>query len=404
MKDIIQVINHDEVPKTWLDYYEQALKTMPEGKIYYLTEEFLQDITTHIHLSLSHQTLIKETMQLIQSEASLRKLFWLCHTILFVEKKDCEGEVRTWPTLRHTQMIPKRLTYMFSVIVLLSGYPSVLAYYEQLGPIPRSIISDTLSTLDEYMHLWQEETGFSGLSPYHYERLLQHFRGELFRIGRFEYHRIIFTHPVRAYHHLESGKVKIVSEDGVSYRSDGHVDGTNHFYAPAEERWVVQLVETTDGVYGYPMNELGYCMQSKVFLRKNEWTLVLKQGDPVLGIHIPRKEKLSLAISQSSLKQARHFFRTFMPDESFKAFVCVSWMLDPELQNLLDDTSTIITFQKMFHLFPIQSIDATIYKFVFQCEPCPPEQLPEATTLQRNIKTYLLEGGHMHTGGGYLPF
>jgi hypothetical protein len=133
-----------------------------------------------------------------------------------------------------------------------------------------------------------------------------------------------------------------------------------------------------------------------------EWRLVLAPGDAVLSVHIPREGKLTHELCGESLSLAAEFFSTHYPEKRFRAFTCSSWLLDPQLQLLLDESSNLVQFQRRFSLFPLLGTDEGLYRFVFHCDPCEIRSLPEKTLLQRNLKQFMTAGGHMRSTGGYI--
>ena len=79
---------------------------------------------------------------------------------------------------------------------------------------------------------------------------------------------------------------------------------------------------------------------------------VIKVGDPVINIHIPRTETpLSPIEFEQDFETAAHFFkdnftRTQIP------FVCHSWLLFSKLRDFLSSGSNILAFMNRFHTFP----------------------------------------------------
>src|SRR5690625_642757 len=376
-------------------------KSMPK---YTIKDEFIHEIRQRILLTESNVQSIKEAIQFIRKDRNLRFLFWLWHCILFQKADEYNNKMKSSPLPNQPIGITSKLSGLFPAVVILSGYHSILSIYNKMHHMPEQIINDTLTTVEEYMNIFRDEKGYHGLSLFHLNRLLQHFRAELFRIGRLEYHMITFKNPIIVYRNKFDCQEIALSQSGIRYRSDGHVDGTNNIYADDKHTWTSSFIETKKYIKGHPISTNGYARSHLISLIKNDWSCVLKEGDHVLGIHIPRKGQFTKELCQDSIYQAKNFFHHYFPDKNFRAFVCVSWMLDPQLQSLLDASSNIVRFQKMFNLYPVLSMDHTIYKFVYRCKPCKVEDLPENTTLQRKIKNYMLSGGLMHTGGGFITF
>lgn len=117
-------------------------------------------------------------------------------------------------------------------------------------------------------------------------------------------------------------------------------------------------------------------------------------GDPVISIHIPEGQPLDPEACRESLDMGRKFWGGELP------FLCHSWLLFPGLKELLDEKSNILRFQKMFE---IQSVDFQFREGeerIFDCLMEDPEKYPENTSLQRNARKYLKQGGRLGSGLG----
>lgn len=400
--DVEKVVGTKPVPESWKRHITYAQDTIPDKEIEFLQEDYLTKIRKRIRLTESNVEHIQEAMHFIREDSHLRFLCWLWHCILFRKRAGAVNEVPSWPLPLQPTKMRGDLAGMFPAIVILSGYDSALTDYKKLGNLPEQVIDDTLTSVEECMNIFWNDNGYHGLTIAHLNRLLTHFRGTLFRIGRLEYDITTFVNPVKVFRNASTNEEVALSEANVRYRLDGHVDGTNDIYVDDQDAWMATFVETDTHITGNPISSDGYAKRDMVTLSKQEWSCVLEKGDNVLGLHIPRKGRLSKALCKESFDQAAAFFRTFFPEKGFRAFVCVTWMLDPQLQLLLDASSNVLGFQREFALYPVLSVDRTVYRFVFNSDPCPIEELPEKTSLQRKIKEYMLAGGHMHTGGGFI--
>lgn len=76
--------------------------------------------------------------------------------------------------------------------------------------------------------------------------------------------------------------------------------------------------------------------------------IVLSPGTPVINCHIPRGTDLNPARVSASLLQARSLFHNLYPDVDFKAFLCYSWLLFPDMCAILGTNSNIRKFAERF--------------------------------------------------------
>lgn len=134
-----------------------------------------------------------------------------------------------------------------------------------------------------------------------------------------------------------------------------------------------------------------------------EYEFALLKGVPALALHIPSDANLSAQEVDRSLVQAEVFFKTCFPDFSFEHYTCDSWLLSPRLRPLLAQNSRILAFQNRFRLLEDRPDDREFIQWLFQApQDTPPEALPCRTSLQRQVKRLLLQGGSIGCTFGVL--
>lgn len=146
-----------------------------------------------------------------------------------------------------------------------------------------------------------------------------------------------------------------------------------------------------------------------VFERTHAWFTMhgVREGDPVLGVHIPRG-RLTPQSCDEAFALASEFFPRLWPEIEYRASTCVSWVLDPQLADYLDDTTNILAFQRRFVLLPPDEerpADAETVEAIFAREWPGIQrlsQLPQRSTLERAVVTHLRSGGHWFYRGGVL--
>jgi hypothetical protein len=130
--------------------------------------------------------------------------------------------------------------------------------------------------------------------------------------------------------------------------------------------------------------------------------LVLKAGDPYLGVHIQRGGKLDESACLESFDMAKEFFPKYL-NYNFKAFGCFSWLFDPNFEKLLPPDSNILKFQQLFPArwtYKNEAYWGLNYLFVNITK----ENIKDAPTdtyFRKKIVEHLLSGGIMQSGGGY---
>lgn len=137
----------------------------------------------------------------------------------------------------------------------------------------------------------------------------------------------------------------------------------------------------------------------------------LAPGTCSIGVHIPGNAPLEPRMCDASFASARRFVAGHFPDRP-AAFICHSWLLDPQLAEYLPAESNLVRFQRRFTLGPntFELSDNEILRFVFGRRNQHREvaedvlgELPQDTTLQRAYVTHLRSGRHWYARTGWAP-
>ncbi len=131
-------------------------------------------------------------------------------------------------------------------------------------------------------------------------------------------------------------------------------------------------------------------------------------GDPVyIYIHIPPADNgLQSADIDASLQLAEQRLEEYFPHIKGKqrVFCTSTWLLSPELKEILKPTSNIIQFQNRFTVTEFTETVVPFLGFAFGVRAVNADytKLPEDTHLRRELKKRLLNGQALHTGWGYF--
>lgn len=136
----------------------------------------------------------------------------------------------------------------------------------------------------------------------------------------------------------------------------------------------------------------------------------LFDGEPIyVFIHIPSSDNgLQEDDVDASLRLARERLKDYYPQVAGKTvvFCTYSWLLSPQLREILKPDSNIIKFQNRFKV--TDSIDGTasFLSFAFKIDASPGSfdynTLPEDTHLRRELKARLLRGDPLQQSWGYF--
>ncbi len=125
-------------------------------------------------------------------------------------------------------------------------------------------------------------------------------------------------------------------------------------------------------------------------------------GEKVVYVHIPQGEKLVYAECVNSLKNAKRFFGEYFPNYDFDYFFCESWLLYGENWQFMNSSSNILQFSTLFDLVYSVEDDRQAIERIFGKRKIIKSKYEEKTTLQRNAKCFMQNGGKLGVGIGIL--
>ncbi len=133
-----------------------------------------------------------------------------------------------------------------------------------------------------------------------------------------------------------------------------------------------------------------------------EYEFTYHKGQKVVSLHIPSDSTMTIENCRKSYERAKDFIATYYPDYQDKDFVCESWLLSPNLKDVLDEKSRILQFQSAFTITDIEPEAKDYLEWVFKNRDLSLDQVPQETSLQRKMKAYLVGGGLIGHAFGIL--
>lgn len=397
----IESISHTGLDESWL---ESASSFPPEGPAF-LEPVRIREAASWTELSVPAIADCLAAASLIERDPGLRKLAWHTHRILFLSGK---GRPNTggWPT---DIAGLGRLTGAFYLVTALSGIAGMVAGHRKHG-IPESI--SRLNCRD--IHIWARDYktlgeptahGFQhpfdpprwGLSLRGFAWIVRSLIGEILRVGRLQFIHAPYRSAYRAYRNTQTGIVQVVAEAGHRFTNEGWKAKDDDATA-----WPSEFTDGDGRVTATPVSPIGRAVRESITLDLDEWTPILAQGDPIVEIHIPEDGPMDFAACGECLEEMIRDFTTYFPDKPFRAFVSGSWLLDPQFQDGMRESSNICRFQRECYLYPIGPGNGRSGFFrLFTSDDIP--SLPRDTNMRR---TYLdlLESGGKWRGGGMMLF
>lgn len=386
--------NADVLRANW----DLSQRAMPQDGIAFLSPGYVEWACGAAFLPRDMTQALVEVAGKIAKDEALCALAWYCHCCLF-----CSGSERVspreWPLLTSAL---GRDAGLFNVLVLFSGTPRMQEFHNQRG-IPANVVRDTVLNLKWFLENgdYREDYGQWGMRPSNLCWLLRHWRGNLYRLGRFHLAFGVSQARLRAFRHRTEGTVVALSEDGIRYRSDGQVDGAGGV-KDIVGAWTSALTITNKEIAGYPIDPGGYAIHRQLRLAADEWQQVLSPGDPIIEIHIPGGGPMAHDECGESLRMGLEFFPKHFPEKPFVAFTCGSWILDAQFEQIMPASSNLVRFQKEVYLFPISGSSEGTLRAVFGRKMQDISKAPRDTTMQRAFSRHIENGGHFRGGGCFL--
>ena len=132
---------------------------------------------------------------------------------------------------------------------------------------------------------------------------------------------------------------------------------------------------------------------------------VLEKGMQVINLHIPAIGPMTPEECRKSMEKMQEFFRIYRPELDWRAFICHSWLLDPQLQELLPESSNIVQFQKLGTIIPEPEkvSDAVFRVFGVKAVNDGVDSVPWKSSMQKILGKFLLDGGVLHSAWMVIP-
>jgi hypothetical protein len=127
-------------------------------------------------------------------------------------------------------------------------------------------------------------------------------------------------------------------------------------------------------------------------------------GEVLLSVHITDfSGPLSPSACDASFAQVRPFFERYFPESPVRLAICISWMLDEQLDEYMSPTSNIIQFKNRFTPgYTPGPNNRGIQQFVFGMLDSEIDELPQATSLERAVVAHIVSGRDWHGGAGWM--
>ncbi len=372
--------------------WEASVAGCPVGPFDFLKSEIILGNRAWCGMPKEWDPLLKKTVRAIERCPALRFLAWHTYRLVFDTAESRQFDA--WPGLDHALNGSGGVFYL---LLAMAGLIRLRETHRQRG-IPESVTratgSDIRTGANRYGRL---SGGRPGVEP----RLMSWYRlvvsGDLYRLGRMQYHFRPFRGPLRAYRHRQGGRVLALSEPGIAYDTEGFVA----WPGDVNSRTSV-FTDSGDHIVGSPICPTGRALPDPVSLDAHSWDCVLEPGVRILGMHIPEGEAMTPDRCKDSMAQALRFFPRYYPDLPFAGFECTSWILNTQLSDMLGANSNLVKYQEELYLFPRPSNGKDGLYFVFDRHEVPLDSAPRNTALRRAYLDHLKAGNRLRNGGMFF--
>lgn len=130
----------------------------------------------------------------------------------------------------------------------------------------------------------------------------------------------------------------------------------------------------------------------------------IKQGEPIIGVHIPLDGPLLMEDVSDSFQQAYDFYGI---DYSGYVFIaCSSWMLYPPFVEMFKEGSNLKKFADLFEIHQVNVSDEfrVAWRIFNTRDISNPDALPADTSLRRSMIEYIKNGGKAGDGYGVTAY
>ena len=196
------------------------------------------------------------------------------------------------------------------------------------------------------------------------------------------------------------------ADDVAAFHAGRGIDPATSYGSLADlgqQAWVHRRTFGNFGLHTYGWMQI--CWSGALYwLGRLQFNLTRYEGDWVVSTHIPESGPLTPEAVADSFRRARTFFAEHFADYPTSLFHCDSWLLDPQLTEVLAPGSNMVAFQQLWKLDgESRDSDGDALFFTFRRRgDIDLDTLPQDTSLQRAIVAKLRAGGHWQVRSGTI--
>lgn len=387
-------------PERWQEIYSDVMDDFEHRGCPMTDPAYIDALADRYQILTEDRELYKEAaLSVACREPLARFLALLCASLADEEYR--AADLKQFEPFYAPDDAPDLGLNMLTGLALCSQMPQCYEKLTGLG-LPEAVIRRTMQIPEVTVNLFRQL--HNGAPGFHLMKWYQRVtvKGNLYRVGRLEIELFTgFRARACVFRNRQGQLVTLAHErplhaSGVALGSAG--------FESEENAWEANIQETEADWEGHPYNDRGLVSRETIRLPKDEWELILSHDDPVVALHIPADGRLTPELVDDSILQIRTFLKTYFPDYAYKAFTCTSWLINPDLAEMVGEHSNIAKFCRRFTPLTRKASGTGVFSFVFhKAEPnVNLEELPENTGLERALKQYYLSGHSLHEMCGFF--
>lgn len=289
---------------------------------------------------------------------------------------------------------------MLPIVILLPLIPRSIATYRAKG-FTENEIRDLNTAYADGIRIVSTTWGRAGVNQLYYWWLCLYAKASIFHTGNLMFELCSLPKTALWLHNKKTGVLTPIMCENTFHRS-GQVLGSAGCEDP-QGSFTTTIEETPEGWYGFPASSHGVSSK-KTFFPKSDWRCSLRPGDPILNIHIPRNVPFHQDAVMAALGQALRIVKDRFPEHGAQNFYCHSWLLDPQLEQILGSNTNIVRFGSLFTRHPIRNSGKDCFVYAFPPGCTIDHTAPQDTRLRRGLLSHHLSGGYiLGCAGLYIP-
>ena len=397
-KDFMRALGAEEIYESFLDNFEESMAEYEENGAFFLADGFVAELQkTWGFLNEKYDFVMRELRRVRENDLAARYSFLLYKMLLRNVGKP-KIKLTGRPSFADTALtVDFEMAAYFS---LLAFAPDMIAHHKERG-LSDKIITDTLEDCFEGTVLLRTVThgrdGFDDLVYFAWNQLYTDY--SIIRIGILNFEMNHKFPAMAKVFKNRKGEYAILSLNR-EIADGGYIAGSAGY---PDTAFVSDYSESDTEYIGYPADmQSARVLCERVSLKKDEWREVLSEGDGAVSVHIPTGAPLTEENCLSAFRECFAVAKKHYPELNVKALYCHSWLLDPQIGDLVKKKSNIVNFGSQFLRYPSKSEGRGVFSFLFRKPFKELSDLPENTSLERAVKAHYLEGKYIYETAGVI--